>query len=483
MRVLFVASELYPLIKTGGLADVAGALPPALADRGIEVRCLIPGYPAVLGQLQDARRVGSALELSGSEGRLLLGHAAGIELVALDAPALFDRPGNPYLGPDRRDWPDNHRRFAALAAAAVRIVDGALPGFAPDLVHAHDWQAGLVPALLAIRGGRRPATVMTVHNLAYQGLFPRHALAEIGLPESSFRTEGVEYWGQIGFLKAGLYYADHLTTVSPTYAREIQEPANGLGLEGLLATRAADLTGILNGIDRTVWDPAADPHLPAPYDAREPDGKAVSKVALQRRFGLEERSDALLVGVVSRLIPEKGLDLLLAVLPDLVTGGGQLALLGSGSDQLEQAFLRAAAAAPAQIGVRVGYDEPLAHLIQGGADVIAVPSRMEPCGLTQMYGLRYGTLPLVAGVGGLFDSVIDANMAALDDGVATGFVFRPVDAGALRIALRRALELHAAPEAWRRVQGRAMSRDFGWKRSAERYAELYARLLGRRTSG
>ncbi|MDX1540031.1 MAG: glycogen synthase GlgA, partial [Geminicoccaceae bacterium] len=355
---------------------------------------------------------------------------------------------------------------------------GALPGWQPDLVHGHDWQAGLVPAYLALNGGRRPATVMTVHNLAYQGLFPRHLLGELGLPESSFQVEGVEFHGQIGFLKAGLFYADRLTTVSPTYAREIQDEEHGCGLHGLLRTRRGELAAILNGIDRAVWDPASDRHLVAAYEPGDLDGKAANKAALQRRLGLTVRPGAPVIGVVSRLAPEKGLDLLLEVLPDLLEAGGQLAMLIAGDAALEEAYLAAAGAAPAEIGVQLGYDESLAHLIQAGADLTAVPSRTEPCGLTQMYGMRYGALPLVARVGGLADSVIDASMAAVDDGVATGFVFAPVTADMLRRTLEHALDLYADTAAWRRIVARAMTRDFGWRRSAERYLALYRELAG-----
>jgi starch synthase len=478
MRVLFVTSEIYPLVKTGGLADVCGALPPALAAHGIDVRCLVPGYPAVLTQLHHARGVAELHDLFGGGGTLIQGQLDnGTTVLAIDAPHLFDRLGNPYLGPDRLDWPDNDLRFAALGWIGTHLARGDFDAWPADVLHAHDWQAGLAPAYLALQGGRRPATVTTIHNIAYQGLFPPERLELLRLPPESLAVEGVEYYGKMGFLKAGLYYADRITTVSATYAREIQRPEQGCGLEGLLRSRAADLTGILNGIDETVWNPATDQHLASCYDVSEPAGKAANKIELQERYGLVPTPNRPLFAVISRLTPQKGLDLLVAAVPGLVAAGAQLALLGSGDADLEEGFRRAAAEHPRQIGVVIGYDEPLSHLIQGGADAIVVPSRAEPCGLTQLYGLRYGTLPVVAKVGGLADSVIDANEAALTDGVATGFVFAPVTADALIEALRRAAELFAQRERWRMVQRRAMSREVGWHASAARYAAVYRDLV------
>jgi starch synthase len=480
LRVLFVTSEIYPLVKTGGLADVCGALPPALAEHGVDVRCLVPGYPSVLGRLLQARPVAEVHDLFGGAGTLVQGRLEnGTMVLAIDAPHLFDRPGNPYLGPDRLDWPDNDLRFAALGWLGAHLARGDFDAWPADVLHAHDWQAGLAPAYLALQGGRRPATVMTIHNIAYQGLFPAGRLELLRLPPESLAVEGVEYFGKVGLLKAGLYYADRITTVSPTYAREIQGPEQGFGLQGLLRTRRADLVGILNGVDETVWDPATDPHLASRYDVSDMAGKAANKAALQERYGLARQADRPLFGVVSRLTPQKGLDLLLAAMPDLIASGAQLALLGSGDADLEDGFRRAAADHPRQVGVVIGYDEPFSHLVQGGADAIIVPSRAEPCGLTQLYGLRYGTLPVVAKVGGLADSVIDANEAALADGVATGFVFAPVAAEALIEPLMRAVELFAQRDRWRMVQRRAMSREVGWHTSAARYAALYRDLVTR----
>jgi phosphoglucomutase len=475
MRVLSVASELFPLIKTGGLADVAGALPGALAPLGVEMRTLLPGYPAVLAALDDGEALDIAT-LQGGPARLVAARAAGLELLVLDAPHLFARPGNPYLGPDGNDWADNHRRYGAFARVAADIALGRLGDWRPDIVHGHDWQAGLAPAWLAWAGGARPATVMTVHNLAFQGLFPPTTIAELGLPAGAFAVDGYESWGRVGFLKAGLYYADRLTTVSPTYAREIQTEAEGMGLHGLLRGRARDLVGITNGIDTAVWDPERDPHVAAPYGPSTLEAKADSKRRLQQRLGLAPDPAAPLFAVISRLTEQKGLDLLLAALPVLLERGGQLALLGSGQAWLEAGFRAAALAHPGRVGCLFGYDEPLSHLIQAGADAILVPSRFEPCGLTQLCGLRYGTLPIVARVGGLADTVIDANEAALADGVATGFQLAPVTGDALETALARALDLWADPAAWRAVQVRAMTRKVGWDAAARRYLALYRSL-------
>jgi starch synthase len=395
----------------------------------------------------------------------------------LDAPQLYDRPGSPYGGPDGTDWPDNHRRFGLLGWAAARFADGAADGgWRPDIVHAHDWHAGLAPAYLAARGGYRAASVFTVHNLAYQGLFPADRFAELALPPGFFAMDGVEFHGQLSFMKAGLFYADRLTTVSPTYATEIQQPEQGCGLEGMLASRRGALSGILNGVDYRIWDPVVDPLLTAPYGPADLAGKAVDKAALQQAVGLAPRPDALLFGVVSRLTAQKGLDLVLGALAEIVGAGGQLVLLGTGDAQLEEAFVAFAASHPTEVAVKIGYDEAFAHRIFGGADIILVPSRFEPCGLTQLYGLRYGTLPLVRRVGGLADTVVDADDAALAAGTATGFAFRDATAAALLEAAGRAFALHRRPAVWTRLQRQAMSRDFGWPAAAARYLELYRQL-------
>jgi len=482
VRVLSVASELYPLIKTGGLADVAGALPAALAAKDVAVRTLLPGFPAVLGALPAASLLHRFSDLFGGPARLLGAEVGGLDLLLIDAPHLYARPGGPYAGPDGIDWPDNARRFAALGRVAAAIGRGLLPGTEPDIVHAHDWQAGLAPAYLHYAPGRRPGTVMTVHNLAFQGQFPPDLLGELGLPPGAYAVDGVEYYGSIGYLKAGLQLADRITTVSPTYAAEIRTPEGGMGLDGLLRARAASLSGILNGIDTTVWDPATDRRLEATYAASDPAPRAANKAALQRRLGLAADPHALLFGVISRLSWQKGLDLLLDAVPALLAAGAQLALLGAGEARLEAGFTAAAGAHPGRIGVQLGYDESLAHLIQGGADALLVPSRFEPCGLTQLCALRYGAVPVVARVGGLADTVIDANEMALAAGAGTGVQFAPVTRDALEAAIGRTASLWAEPATWRSVQRNGMATDVSWARPAARYAALYRGLLSESAS-
>ncbi len=477
LRVLSVASEAYPLIKTGGLGDVVGALPSALAREGILVRTLIPGYPAVVDALAGAETVHTFAHLHGGPARLLAAAAGGLDLYVLDAPHLYARPGNPYVGPDGNEWSDNALRFAALGECATAIGRGVISGYVPQIVQAHDWQAGLAPTYLHYAGRPRPATVITVHNLAYQGYYPRALLTTLGLPPHAFAIDGVEYHGGIGFLKAALALADRITTVSPTYATEIQTPEGGMGLDGLLRERADRLTGILNGIDDQVWDPATDPHLPVRYDARHRAGRAQNKAALQRRFGLGVEPGTLLFGVVSRLTWQKGLDLLLDALPAIERMHAQLALVGSGDKPLEDAFRAAARARPGRVAAIIGHDEALAHLMQGGADALLVPSRYEPCGLTQLCALRYGAIPVVAHVGGLADTVVDANDMALAAGAGTGVQFMPVTSEGLQFAIIRSAALWRDHAVWRRVQSRAMATDVSWTRPAIRYAKLFRELV------
>ncbi|MCM2327017.1 MAG: glycogen synthase GlgA [Lysobacter sp.] len=474
--VLSVASEVFPLVKTGGLADVAGALPPALAAEGVAVRTLLPGYPAVLAALPAAATVHDWPLLNGGPARLLEARAAGLDLFVLDAPHLYDRPGNPYVGADGKDWPDNALRFGALGAVAAELGRGLLPAFAPGIVHAHDWQAALAPAYLHYAGEPRPRTVMTVHNLAFQGQFPAELLAPLGLPPHAFAMDGVEYYGTIGFLKAGIALADRITTVSPRYAMEIRTPEFGMGLDGLLRSRAGALFGILNGIDTEYWNPATDPYLAARFDAGSIAARAANKRALQERLGLDVGDDAPLFGVVSRLTWQKGMDVLLAALPELLAHGAQLALVGSGEAELEAGMRAAAAANPGRIGVLIGFDEAAAHLVQGGSDALLVPSRFEPCGLTQLCALRYGSVPVVARVGGLADTVIDANEMALVASAGNGLQFSPVTPEALALTLERAVALWRDRPTWRRLQQHAMSAEVGWQRPARQYAALYRSL-------
>ena len=474
--VLAVASEAFPLVKTGGLGDVVGALPTALAAHDITVRTLLPGYPAVRAAMPDAAVVAMIPDLFGGGARLLAGRAAGLDLLVIDAPHLYDRPGNPYTGPDGQDWPDNFARFAALGRVGAAVARGLVPDWRPDVVHAHDWQAGLTPAYLRYGEGAAPPSVLTVHNLAYQGRFPGERFAELGLPDAAFGLHGVEYYGGVGFLKAGLALADRITTVSPTYAAEIRTAAHGMGLDGLLRERTAVLSGILNGIDTDVWDPRTDPYLAMPYDPKYLRARVQNKAALQARLGLTLAPEAPLFGMVSRLTWQKGVDLLLAALPALERAGAQLAVIGTGDAELQDALLRAAAAHPGRVAVHLGYDEAVAHQLQGGTDALLVPSRFEPCGLTQLCALRYGAIPVVARVGGLADTVIDANPMAVAAGAGTGVVFAPDHVEDLTLAIERTIRLRRDPRTWQGMQRRGMATDVSWRVPAGHYAELYRAL-------
>ncbi len=482
IEVLSVVPEVFPLVKTGGLGDVAGALPLALAAEDVHTTTLVPGYPAVMAALRDGAAVHHYPDLFGGEAHVVAGRAAGLDLLAIDAPHLFARSGNPYVGSDGRDWADNAMRFAALSFVAADAGVGSIQGCAPDIVHAHDWQAGLAPAYLHYRGGPRPGTVMTVHNLAFQGWYPPEMMPALGLPPGAFGIEGVEYYGGVGYLKAGLALADRLTTVSPTYAAEIRTPEHGMGLDGLLRTRSGVLSGILNGIDDTVWDPATDTLIPEPYSAARLGRRIGNKTVLQARFGLALSRETLLIGVVSRMTFQKGLDLLLDGLSGLLERGAQLAVLGSGDRAMQAAFAAAAGAHPGRVGCIVGYDETVAHLIQAGADALLVPSRFEPCGLTQLCALRYGSLPVVARVGGLADTVIDANEAALAAGTGNGIQFSPVTVATLDATFQRVATLWQQPTVWRQLQRNAMRSDVSWRRPAAQYAALYRSLRDARVA-
>jgi len=476
MNVLSVTSEVFPLIKTGGLADVAGALPRALAGEAVAVRTLIPGYPAVTAALHGGETVHVFDDLMGGPARLLAGHAAGLELFVLDAPHLYDRPGNPYLDADGLDWSDNAERFAALSLTAYRIGAGVVPGWRPDVIHGHDWQAGLIAAYRRYGGDTTPPIVLTIHNLAFQGVFPKALLGRLGLPDHAFAIDGVEYYGDISFLKAGIAMSDRVTTVSPTYAAEIASDAGGMGLGGLLRHRGESLVGILNGLDTDVWDPMHDPLIAGRFSADDLSGRAINKAAIQARFDLEIRPEAPLFGVVSRLTDQKGLDLILAALPLLKRMDAQLVVVGSGEARLEAGFAAAAKAAAGRIGAEIGYDEVLGHQIQAGADALLVPSRFEPCGLTQLSALRYGAVPVVARTGGLADTVIDANPMSIAAGVATGVQFAPVDQVSFNEALRRTVRLFRDRKQWSVLQQNGMRADLSWKASAARYAALYRTL-------
>lgn len=485
MRVLQVTAEIFPLLKTGGLADVAGALPLALEDVGQDVRVLLPGFPAILAGLKDSVEVAAVETPWGGRAVLMRGRIetdaeTPFHAYVIDAPSLYDRPGNPYEDAARQPYGDNHRRFALLGWVASRMAQGLDPAWRPEVVHAHDWHAGLTPAYMAFadwQGAPRVASVFTVHNLAYQGVFQQQDFAGLGLPDAAFQMEGLEYYGQLSFMKAGLFYADRLTTVSPTYAREIQTPEQGYGLDGLLRSRAGALDGILNGVDGGVWNPGTDALLPHPYDVRRPGGKALCKASLQQELGLASEPDAPLFVMVSRLAEQKGPHLVLDGLDALVAQGGQLALLGSGDRWLEDAFRDRAAAAPQSVSATIGYNERFAHRLFGAGDVTLVPSMYEPCGLTQMYGLKYGSLPLVRNVGGLADTVVDCSLENIADGSANGFVFDSFDTPSFARAMRRAIALYRRPADWRRVRAGAMRQSADWQIAAAQYVATYEKAL------
>lgn len=480
MKVLHAATEIYPLIKTGGLADVMGALPQALLKQGADVRLLLPGLPTIVDAVLQRKLVCELGPMFGA-GRvtLTLGRMPGSDLPAyvIDAPYLYRRPGGPYQAPNGMEWSDNLQRFALLGWVAGHLAASRLdPDWTPHVVHTHDWHAALANAYIAARPAPSAATVFTIHNLAYQGVFGAPGFSELGLPASFMTPGGIEFHGQLSMLKAGLVYADRITTVSPTYAREIATTEFGCGMEGVIRARASVVTGILNGVDPAVWNPARDTCLPAPYSAADLSGKARCKQALQAELGLDAKADAPLFGLVSRLTSQKGLDLVLAALPALLDAGAQFALQGTGAPALEAAFSALAKSRPGAAAVRIGYDEVFAHRLIAGSDAVLVPSRFEPCGLTQLYGLAYGTLPVVRRVGGLADTVVDATDAAVKADLATGFVFDEPSTSALSAALQRAVSTYREPKRWHALTQRAMAQDFSWDEAARQYMALYRAL-------
>jgi len=477
MRILMVASECFPLIKTGGLADVVGALPLELIAQGADVTVFLPGYPKVLAGLNRKKIVAKLPDLSGGKAKIISGETAeGLNVFALDAPHHFDFEGNPYQTETGADRPDNAVKFAAFSKVAADLARGELGPKAFDVVHAHDWQAGLVPVYLKIAQAD-VKSVLTIHNLAFQGLFPYSVLSQIGIPDSFFNNDGLEYWNKVSYLKGGIIYSDHVTTVSPSYALEIQSDAGGMGFGGLLKSRQNSLSGILNGIDLDVWNPETDPEIATSFSADAPSGKAKNKTALQRKMGLRKSKDTPLFCVISRLTTQKGLDVLGDLVDHIVLSGGQLALLGSGDSAIEAKFLAAAKKHPTEVGVQIGYDEPLAHLIQAGSDAIFIPSRFEPCGLTQLCAMRYGTVPIAGRVGGLNDTIIDASPAALSKSVATGLLFYDITAHNLSATIDRAFRLYKTPKVWSDMRQNCLSHPVGWTNSAKAYLDLYADLL------
>jgi len=483
LRILFATPECSPLVKTGGLGDVSAAFPAATRALGLDIRILLPGYRPVLAQLRGCREVARLAPAANFPlARLLQGQTpSGVPLFALDCPELYDRAGGPYQDDAGRDWTDNALRFGLLSHAAALLGSAGSPlDWQPNVVHCNDWQTGLAPAYLRYAAGARAATLQTIHNLAYQGIFEPQFVAALGLPPESFTPDGVEYYGKLSFLKSGLQLADAITTVSPTYALEIQSEPLGFGLHGLLAARRDCLSGIRNGIDTGLWNPATDPFIACRYGADTLAAKAINKRALQRRLGLAPAPAMPLFAVVSRLAAQKGLDWLLAIAPQLLALPAQLVILGAGEPQLERGFRALAHGHAEQVSTTIGFDETLAHLIEAGADAFLMPSRFEPCGMNQMYSQRYGTPPVVRATGGLADTVVDCSPATLADGSASGFVFHDASAQALLTAVRRAAGTWRDSASWRALQRNGMARDFGWETSARRYAAIYARLAENR---
>jgi starch synthase len=482
LRLLYATSECAPWIKTGGLGDVAAGLPHALADAGVDVRVLMPAYPRVLEHAPNAPVIARWPATSTFPAVDLLDAVlpSGVPLLLLRCPPLYERSGGPYQDADGGDWPDNMLRFACLAQAAARLSAPTSPlSWQPEVLHCNDWQTALAPAYMRASGARA-ATLVTIHNLAFQGVFEGNRCAELGLPEQFFSIDGVEFYGNTSFLKAGIVFADRVSTVSPTYAQEIQTAPLGFGFEGLLAWRSSVLSGILNGIESDVWSPSRDAFLPARYDVASLARKQDSKRALQQRLGLALEPDVPLLGVVSRLTHQKGSDLIAALAPSIASLGAQLAVLGSGDAVHERALLDAARSRPQSVAAMIGFDEALAHLIEAGADAFLMPSRFEPCGLNQMYSQAYGTPPIAHATGGLVDSIVDATPVNLARGSATGFLFHDPTLAGLKAALERALALYRNPPQWRELQRAGMARDFGWAARAREYIDLYRTLAGTR---
>jgi starch synthase len=471
-KILFVTSEVYPLIKTGGLADVSGSLPLALRALGHDVRILVPGYPKLLG----AASFDTLPTRPESAPKLMMADLPGsdVPVWAVIEPTHFGREGNPYLGSDGEPWPDNADRFAYFSRVGVEIaLDRLGLDFKPDIVHCNDWQTGLIPALLADEPNR-PATVFTIHNLAYQGVFPRSTFEALKLPARFWSPEALEFYDQVSFIKGGLVFADRISTVSPTYAREIQEKADGCGLEGLLTFRKDRLSGIINGIDTEAWNPATDPLIEPHFDLKTLKNRKQLKAQLQRVSELPVEAETPLLAWVGRLVEQKGIDFLLESLPRLMALPLQIVLIGTGDARFEKALKDWQHLFPERLSVFLGYNEARAHLAEAGADLFLMPSRFEPCGLNQMYSQRYGALPLVRRAGGLADTVVDTTPAALENGTATGIVFDDPTPDAFFAAIERALSLYAQKTVWQSIQKNGLKKDFSWETSAAQYLDLYA---------
>jgi starch synthase len=488
LRILFVTSEAFPLIKTGGLADVSGSLPAALQDINADVRILIPGYPAVLNKLANPRFLTTISNLPNVGAvNLIIGEMpeTKVPVMAIESVGLYQRDGGPYVDATGKDWEDNPTRFGILSLVAAILSDEKSPlaDWVPDITHCNDWQTGLTPAFMHFMSARRTQmkqakSVLSIHNLAFQGCYGAEWVGRLGLPADSYQINGVEYYGQLSFLKAGIFYADGLSTVSPNYAKEIQTEAYGFGMQGLLTARGKEIHGILNGLDTQEWNPATDPYLAKHYDVNNLDGKQAVKQALQNKLGLKVQAETPLLGVVSRLTYQKGLDMLLSCAEALIKEHNcQLALLGSGDTNFEQGYRELAKRFPNQVSVTIGYNEELSHQIMAGCDIFIMPSRFEPCGLNQMYGLRYGTPPIVTNTGGLADSVHDCNEINLKNKTATGFVMPKADPKALVSAIARALSFYQDESKWKSIKENGMRQNLDWTKSAKAYLTMYQALL------
>lgn len=484
LRVLFITPEVYPLCKTGGLGDVSAALPAALRSMQIDVRLLLPGYPQIMAGVKYKSKLADFSHLTQFppstllSARLSLNKLENIPVFVIDCPGLFQREGGPYQDKSGHDWPDNALRFGLLSKVGAILSSDASPiAWRPHIAHCNDWQSGLTPAYLHFHSGQKAATVMTIHNLAFQGVFPPGSVAQLGLPAESFSIDGTEYYGNLSFLKAGLYYANHITTVSPNYAKEIQTEPLGFGLQGLLAARREHLTGIVNGIDIHAWNPATDVYLTKNYSSEKLSGKAANKAALQQRMGLPVDAGIPLLGAISRLSYQKGTDLLIELAPQLTKIPAQLIVLGSGDAVLEQRLSFLASGYPDAIAAHIGFNETLSHCVEAGVDCFLMPSRFEPCGLNQMYSQHYGTPPIVHATGGLVDTVTDSTPATLANGSASGFVFTSMTPNGLLHTIIRATQAYRDKKTWQRIQKNGMAKDFGWRIGAEAYREIYCSLL------
>ncbi len=475
-KILFVSSEVYPLIKTGGLADVCGSLPIALSELSQDIKLILPRYQAL--KITEEVRFLCTVRVDNRNVNILETRLPGTQVTVflVDYPSYFNLPGNPYVDELGEPWSNNAERFGLFCKIAVEVaMDRAYLDWKPDIVHCNDWQTGLVPALLSLEH-ERPKTVFTIHNMAYQGLFPKVAVYDLNIPGPLWHIAGLEFYDMLSFIKGGLVYADYITTVSPSYALEIQTTEFGYGLEGLLAARKGTLGGIINGIDVEQWDPEIDPYIPQTYTAATLSNKQLNKADLQQHFALPVNEKIPLFSLIGRLVEQKGIDLLVECLPEMMTMNLQFVLLGNGDKAFEMQLQVLADLYPDKIAIKIGYSEAIAHVIEAGADIFLMPSKFEPCGLNQMYSQRYGTIPIVRKTGGLADTVTDTLPETLELGTASGVVFNEASAGALLEAIKRTLILYSIPSAWKKMQVNAMSKDFSWQRSAAEYLALYNNL-------